>query len=147
MLRLQIRLESVEDEQSHWSQSAIGCMTSVLNGVLSFVRRIETEQLDTYCIRSKQFTRALNDVVGASIIFFKMIRLFLAQESSSSSKAPTLGALVSEQITLFQSCCQRILAYQSPIAVSDPPCLLRFSDDLRNDVRELSNEIYKDFKN
>lgn len=140
MLRMQMRLESGAEEPSRWSQSAIGCMTSVLNCSLVYVQKLE-KAFEMSFFQSNNFSDVLNSVVGACIQFFIAIHIFLEQESGFSSKAPTFVALVSEHGTLFQSCCQRILAYQSSAAVSDPPRLLRVSDELRNEVRDLLDAL------
>jgi len=136
LLRMQMRLESGVDEPSRWSQSAIGCMTSVLNCTLVYAQKLE-KAFEMSFFQSNNFSGALNAVVGACIHFFTTTQIFLERECASSSKAPTFTALVSEHSTMFQSCCQRILAYQSPAAVSDPPRLLRVSDELRNYVQDL----------
>ena len=143
MLRLQMRLESEEDEPSRWSRSSIGCMTAVLNGVLSFAFQIE--DMDVPQLKSIGFSRSLTSIVDQCIAFFKVLLLFVErQRESSSTSTTTFLVLISEHRTVFHSCCERILACQSPNKVSDPPCLLRFSEGLKSDVRCLFEELVID---
>ena len=135
LLRIQMRLESGEGEPSRWSQSAIGCITTVLGCTLDFVQRIE-KKFGTSYFHSRYFAGELNAVVGACINFFNSI-LFLEHENAFSSTSISLMALVSEHSTMFESCCRRILACQSRVAVSDPSRLLHVSGDLRKKVRDL----------
>ncbi len=135
LLRMQMRLESGEGEPSRWSQSAIGCITTVLSCALDFVQKLE-KKFETSYFHSRCFSGELNALVGECIHFFNSIHLFLEQENDFSSKAISFVSLVSEHSTLFESCCQRILACQSRVDASDSR-LLHVSGDLRNEVRDL----------
>ena len=143
MLRLQMRLESEMDEPSRWSRSSIGCMTAILKGVLSFASQIE--DMDVSQLKSIHFSRLLTFIVGQCIAFFKALLLFVEQQRESSPKSTTTFlVLISEHRTVFHSCCQRILAHQSPNNVFDPPRLFRFSEGLKSDVRCLFEELVID---
>ena len=144
LLRMQMRLESGAEESSRWSQSAIGCVTCVLSCTLDLSRKMENE-FEVSLFQSNNFVGALNAVVGASVHFFSMIRRSV-EEECTTSQSSTLATLVSEHITLFEACCQRILAAQSPAAISYPPSLLHVSDELRNDVRDLLVALHDNTK-
>jgi hypothetical protein len=135
MLRSQMRLESEEDEPSRWSRSSIGCMTAVLDGTLFFAMQIE-EMEDTE-LKSAGVARALTSIVDQCIAFFKTLHLFVERQRETSLKSATFLALTSEHRTTFRSCCQRILAHQSPNKVSVPPHLLHFSEASKYDARYL----------
>ena len=135
MLRSQMRLESEEDEPSRWSRSSIGCMTAVLDGTLVFAMQIE-EMEDTE-LKSAGVARALTSIVDQCIAFFKTLHLFVERQRETSLKSATFLALTSEHRTTFRSCCQRILAHQSPNKVSVPPHLLHFSEASKYDARYL----------
>lgn len=141
LLRLQMRLESEQDEPSRWSQSAIGCVTSVLDSTLSFAKAVEEKK---YVLKSTNLACVLNSVVDQCVAFFKTLLLFVEEQRGSSSKAATLLALISEHRTNFQSCCQRILAHQSLNSITNPPRLLHFSEGLKYDVRDLFEELVID---
>jgi len=143
MLRVQMRLESEQGDPSRWSQSAIGCVTSVLDRTLSFAMGMEEKENDVV-LKSTHLAHALNAIVDQCIIFFKTLLLFVNQKRKSSSKAATFLALISEHRTIFQSCCQRILARQSPNSIADPPRLLHFSERLIYHVRYLFEEVVMD---
>jgi hypothetical protein len=144
MLRLQMRLESEEDEPSRWSRSAIGCTTAVLNGVLSYAFQIE-DNMDFPQLKCVGFVCSLTSIVDQCIAFFKGLLMFVERQRESSCKSTTTFlVLVSEHRVVFQSCCERILACQSPNKISDPPRLLRFSEGLKSDVRCLFEELVID---
>ena len=135
MLRLQMRLESEQGERpSRWAQSAIGCMTSLLDSALSFALGIEDKE--TMVVKCTHLSHALNAIVEQCVTFFKTILLFVYQQRDSASKSAHFTALISEHRTIFLSCCHRILAQHSP----STPRLLHFSEGLRLDVRELLEE-------
>lgn len=142
MLRLQMRLETKEDEASCWSQSSIGCMTMVLNGALTYAMRIDDMEGSQNTLDG--VAHALTLIVERCIAFFKALLLFVEHQRESSSKATTFLVLTSEHRTIFQFCCQRILAHQSPKTVSDPPRLLHFSNELISDVCYLYEELVLD---
>lgn len=146
MLRVQMRLESEPDEQSWWSQSAIGCVTSVLDGTLSFAKGIEEQGIVNALKSSDGLARALNAIVDQCVVFFQAILLFVQKQrrNSSSSKKATFLALISERRTVFQSCCRRILTNRSPSSAADPPHLLHFSEMLIYHVRYLFEEVAMD---
>ena len=145
MLRLQMRLESEQDETSRWSQSAIGCVTSVLDGTLSFAATVEEEKGEGVTkFKCTNLSRLLNTVAKQCVVFFKTLLQFVEQQRGSSSKATTFSALTSEHRTIFQSCCQRILAHQSPTLITDPHRLLNFSEGLKDDVISLMEELVID---
>ncbi len=139
MLRLQMRLELEEDKPSCWLRSSIGCMAAILDGMLSFAMQIE--EMEDSNLKSAGFACALNSIVDQCIDFFKMLLLFVERQRESSSKSATFLVLTSKHHTILQSCCQRILAHQSPNKVSDPPCLLCFGKGLRSNVRYLFKEL------
>lgn len=139
ILRLQMRLETEDDEPSRWSQSSIGCMTAVLHGTLSYAMQLD--EMDNIPPYPTGVARALTLIVDLCINFFKRLVLFVEQQRGLSPKATTFLLLTSEHRTIFQSCCQRILAHQSPNAVSDPPTLLHFREELKSDVRYLFEEL------
>ncbi|KAL3772701.1 hypothetical protein ACHAW5_002676 [Stephanodiscus triporus] len=139
LLRLQMRIESNEDEPSRWSQSSIGCMTAVLNGILSFAMQVE--EMENTQLKSTDFARLLTLIVGQCIAFFKSLLLFVEQQRKSSPKSTTFLVLTSEHRTIFQSCCQRILSHKSPNKVSDPPRSLHISEGLKYDVRCILEEF------
>jgi hypothetical protein len=143
LLRVQMRLETEEDEASCWSQSSIGCMTMVLNGALTFAMRID-DGMEGSQNQPDGVAHALTLIVERCIAFFKALLLFVEHQRESSSKAATFLVLTSEHRTIFQSCCQRILAHQSPKTVLDPPRLLHFSKELKSDVCYLYEELVLD---
>lgn len=145
VLRAQMRLESDEDEPSRWSQSAIGCVTLVLDGALSFAKDLEEKENDSV-IKSTSLGGALNAIVNRCVALFKALLSFVEEQrrGSSSSKSATLLSLTSEHRTIFQYCCQRILSHQPPAHVSVPPRLLNFSDNLKYDVRDIVEEMVID---
>ncbi|KAL7536282.1 hypothetical protein ACHAXR_007042 [Thalassiosira sp. AJA248-18] len=142
LLRLQMRLESEQGEPSLWPQSAIGCVTSVLNNTLYFA--MEIEEKEGIVIKSTRLAHALNAIVDQCILFFKAILQFVSEQRISSSKAATFLALISEHRSIFQSCCQRILSHQSPNSMADPPRLLHFNKDLKHNVQCLFEETVLD---
>jgi hypothetical protein len=87
-------------------------MAAILNCTLSFGMQIE-EMEDSH-LKSAGFARALTSIVNQCIDFFKMLLLFVERQRESSSKSATFLVLTSEHRSIFQSCCQRILAHQSP---------------------------------
>lgn len=142
ILRLQMRLETKVDEASCWSQSSIGCMAMVLNGALTYAMRIDDMEGSQNTLDG--VAHALTLIVERCIAFFKALLLFVEHQRESSSKATTFLVLTSEHRTIFQYCCQRILAHQSPKTVSDPPRLLHFSKELISDVCYLYEELVLD---
>ena len=145
LLRLQMRLESEQDESSRWSQSAIGCMISLLDNTLSYAAAMEEHE--GMVLKSTDLSHVLNAVVDQCILFFKAVLLFACEQRDTSSKAATFLALISEHRTVFQSCCQRILFHQSSLDDDDmagPPRVLHFSESLRYDVRQLFEETVFD---
>jgi hypothetical protein len=142
MLRLQMRLKLEEDKPSCWTRSTIGCMAAILDGTLSFAMQIE-EMEDSH-LKSAGFAHVLTSIVNQCIDFFKMLLLFIERQRESLSKSATFLMLTSEHRSIFQSCCQRILAHQSPNKVSDPPCLLCFGKGLKSNVWYLFEDLVID---
>jgi len=146
LLRLQMRLESEQDMPSRWSQSAVGVVTSILDGTLSYgVRVEEDENTTTPKSTSNNLSCTMNRVVVQCVTFFKTLLRFVEQqrEASSSPKTTTFLAITSEHRTIFQSVCQRILSH-SPSNLFGSSSLLHFSDELKLDVRDLLEEIVVD---
>jgi hypothetical protein len=85
LLRLQMRLETEEDEASCWSQSSIGCMTMVLNGALTFAMRID-DGMEGSQNQPDGVAQALTLIVERCIAFFKALLLFVEHQRESSSK-------------------------------------------------------------
>ena len=139
MLHLQMRLELEEDEPSRWSRSSIRCMAAILNCTFSFA--MQMEEMEESHLKSASFACALNLIVDQCIKFFKMLLLFIERQRKSSSKSATFLVLTSEHHTKLQSCCQHILAHQSPNKVLDPPRLLCFGEGLKSNVRYLFEEL------
>jgi len=145
LLRLQMRLESEQDMPSRWSQSAVGVVTSILDGTLSYGIRVEEDENTTSKSTSSRLSRTMNKVATQCVTLFKTLLRFVEQqrEASSSPKSTTFLAITSEHRTIFQSVCQRILSH-SPSTLFGPPSLLHFSEELKLDVRDLLEEIVVD---
>jgi hypothetical protein len=117
-------------------------MAAILDSTLSFAMQIE-EMEDSH-LKSAGFACASTLIVNQCIEFFNTLLLFVEQQREFLLKSATFLVLTSEHPTIFQSCCQRILAHQSPNKFSDPPCLLCFGKGLKSNVRYLFTELVID---
>ncbi|KAL7486354.1 hypothetical protein ACHAW6_011946 [Cyclotella cf. meneghiniana] len=134
LLRIQTRLDFQIGGRSRWSSSAIACVSTLLDNVLSCVAEFEDE--DTTASVNAEHAPLLKRIVELCILFFTNLLAFVHSQQvgrdSLKSQAPSLKSFIDEEYNIFLSCCQKVLS------------LKMFRDQLKYETCLLLEEILLD---
>lgn len=131
LLRIKTKLDVDAGEVSRWSLSGIGCVTAVLEGVLS--QMTWCQEQPTAAIANVNCFSMLKMITEQCIQFYKNILSFVHNQDSERSKSKTsFLAMVSERRSVFISCCRRINDMQT------------FSEEAKQEARLLMEEVLLD---
>jgi hypothetical protein len=107
LLRIQTKLDFEIGGRSRWSSSAIACVTSILDAVLS-----SFAESDAILSRNDWHALLLKQIAEECMLFYKNLLSFVHSQprswERSKSKAASMLALVAENHNVFVSCCHRV---------------------------------------
>ena len=133
LVRMQMRLETTDDDWSQWSQSSIGCMTRLLNEALI----CGTCLVDSHATVDPGILSMMNAIVDQSVRFFNALLSIVHKKQRASSRVSSFLALIAEDRDLFISCCHRITA-------GTAEAFPEVSDTMKYDVSVFLEEVEAD---
>lgn len=135
LVRMQMRLETTDDDWSQWSQSSIGCMTRLLNQALIYGECL----VGSHSTVDPGILSQMNAIVDKSVRFFNAMLSIVHKKQRGSSRVSSFLALISENRDLFVSCCHRIAA-----AAGTADTFLEVGVTMKYDVSVFLDEVEAD---